>query len=151
MSIKSNSFGGSGGSSFDDKQLDPSRIRGIDKIEIRAGNVIDAIKVTYRLDDGTTKEGPQHGGTGGSQHEINLESNEVIIGISGNVSGVLQVVDQLTFYTARGGQGYRVLGPYGGGKYDNPFQLVGSYYHIVAFFGRSGSHVNQIGVYYNKV
>ena len=151
MSIKSNSFGGSGGSPFDDKQLDPSRIRGIDKIEIRAGNVIDAIKVTYRLDDGTTREGPRHGGTGGSQHEIYFESNEVITGISGNVSGVLQVVDQLTFYTARGGRGYRVFGPFGGGKYDNPFQVVGSYHQIVAFFGRSGNHVNQIGVYYNKV
>ena len=55
-------------------------------------------------------------------------------------------MDQLTFYTARGGKGYRVLGPYGSGKHENPFQVVGSYHQVVAFFGRSGLLVDQIGI-----
>ena len=151
MSIKSQAFGGSGGSPFDDKQLDPSRIIGIKAIHISAGDVINSIQVTYRLVDGKILNGPKHGTQPGSvEHNINLEDNEVITGISGDISIVLDEVDQLTFYTARGGQGYRVFGPYGRGKIQKPFELVGSYHQIVAFFGRSGHHLNQIGVYYNQ-
>ena len=78
--IKSQAFGGQGGSPFDDKQrLNPkSRIIGIKGIQLRAtaSSVIDSIQVTYRLVDGKTLEGPKHGtSTGGTLHTINLEDN----------------------------------------------------------------------------
>ena len=67
-------------------------------------------------------EGPKHGtSTGGTLHtNLNLEDNEEITRISGTTGRLcgIQVVDQLTFYTARGGKGYRVLGPYGSGKHE---------------------------------
>ena len=153
--IKSQAYGGQGGSPFDDKQLNPkSRIIGIKGIQLRASSVIDSIQVTYRLVDGKTLEGPKHGtSTGGTLHTINLEDNEEITGISGTTGRLcgIQVVEQLTFYTARGGKGYRVLGPYGSGKHENPFQVVGSYHQVVAFFGRSGLLVDQIGIHYKHV
>ena len=75
----------------------------ITAIEIRDGNIVDAIRVKY----GTTW-GPWHGdASGGHLKQIELTSDEHIITIEGNTG--TESLSRLKFHTNKG----RIFGPYG--------------------------------------
>ena len=134
MSIRSASYGGTGGAAFDD-------IIGIAGMRIRSGNQVDSIQVTYRLSDGSTFEGPKHGGSGGSPKSFTLASDEKLIKVEGKTNGVL--VDQVTFHSNKG----KTYGPYGRtGK--TAFSVEGG--EIIAVFGRAGNLLDNLGVYYTE-
>ena len=97
-------FGGSGGTAFVDNV---SRVRRIARIEIRHGGYVDALQLTWEMEDGSRVQGPWRGGGGGNLTQLELDPGETIVKITGR-SGAY--VDQLTFYTNKG----RMLGPYGG-------------------------------------
>lgn len=136
MLVQSTSFGGTGGTFFDDYN---DNIAGIIGMSIRAGDQIDSIQVTYRLKDGNIYEAPMHGGTGGSESSFTLSAGEKLVRMVGMTNGIL--IDQLTFYSNNN----NVYGPYGvTGQI--PFSVEGT--EIVAFFGRVGNLLDAIGVYY---
>ena len=139
--IKSDQFGGSGGRPFDD-YTEKSGIVGVKSVQIRHGNQVDMIDITYNLSGGGTLNGGKHGGTGGSLSSFSLEEGDYISKIDGKTNDVL--VDQITF-TVTTSTGRKVVhGPYGKtGK--KAFSVQGQ---IVAFFGRSGNLLDAVGVYY---
>ena len=135
MSLKSASFGGSGGAAFDDIDI------GIAGMTIRSGNQVDSIQVTYRFSDGSKFDGPKHGGTGGSLNSFTLADDEMLIKMEGKTNGVL--VDQVTFYSNKG----KTYGPYGRTG-ETSFCVEGR--EIIAVFGRAGNLLDNLGVHYKK-
>ena len=133
MSVASKGFGGTGGSKFDDKVV------GIAGMKIRSGNQVDSIQVTYRYADGSTFEGPRHGGSGGSESQFKLAKGEYLVKMEGKTNGVL--VDQVTFYSNRGTK----YGPYGKTGAQS-FSVEGT--EIVSVFGRAGNLLDNLGVNY---
>lgn len=128
-------FGGGGGGSFNEL---PDDCRGtVRRIMIRSGSRVDSIQITYRLSSGQDYTGPQHGGSGGGLHtiDIDVDGGERIVGAFGR-SG--KELDQLGFVTNQG----RVLGPYGGGG-GGSFAVNSC--HVRGIFGRSGSRIDSIG------
>ena len=141
--LQSNLFGGTGGSYFNDYE-DNNSIAGIVGMRIHAGDQVDSIQVTYRLNNGTCYTTPRRGGTGGGEYSFTLADCEKLTRMDIMTNGV--VVDRLTFYSNLN----NVYGPYGtNGR--TPFSVTAS--EIVAFFGRVGSFSNimdAIGVYYTN-
>ena len=135
MSSHSGSFGGSGGSKFNDD------IVGIRGMKIRHGNQVDSIQVTYILADGTIWEGPRHGGTGGSLSQFTLEEGEKLVKMEGKTNNAL--VDQLTFHSNKG----KKYGPYGKTG-QTSFSVEGE---LVTFFGSAGNLLDAISVRYNPL
>ena len=107
------------------------------RILVRSGSRIDAIQVTYRLSNGQDFIGPRHGGSGGSEHtiDIDVDGGERLFGVFGR-SGSL--VDMLWFVTNRG----RLFGPYGGCG-GEPFTVNSCL--VRGIVGRSGSEIDSIG------
>ena len=138
--LQSTLFGGTGGSYFDDHN---ENIAGIIGMSIHAGNHVDSIQVTYRLKDGSTFAAPMRGGTGGSDFSFTLASGEKLTRMEGMTNGVLNVIDMLTFYSNLN----NVYGPYG---VTSQTRLSIDADEIVAFFGRVGSLLDGIGVYYTN-
>ena len=137
----SDRFGGSGGEPFDD-YTEKSGIVGVKSVQIRHGNQVDMIDITYNLCGGGTFNGGQHGGTGGSLSSFSLEEGDYISKIEGKTNGVL--ADQLTFTVITCSGRTVTHGPYGKtGR--QPFSVEGK---IVGFFGRSGNLLDAVGVYY---
>ena len=138
--LQSDLFGGAGGNFFDDYE-DNNYIAGIVGMRIHAGDQVDSIQVTYRLNDGTTYTAPRRGGAGGGEHTFTLADGEKLTRMEVMTNGV--VVDRLTFYSNLNNE----YGPYGtnGGTL---FSVTAS--EIVAFFGQVGSFniMDAIGVYY---
>ena len=135
--------GGGGGSAWDDGVLSHSpAIVGVKSINIRHGNQVDAIQVTYLLADGSTYTASKHGGSGGSGSSFTLAANEMIIRVEGKTNHVL--VDQVTFITQTPDGNKHTHGPYGKtGK--TRFSIEG---YVVGFFGRSGNLLDGLGAYY---
>ena len=145
MPRKSGIFGGtySGGIDWDDRDPDPSPgIVGIHEIDIRHGDQVDAIQVTYRLANGSTYTAPMHGGTGGGLSSFTFASDEGIVRIEGKTNN--GVVDQLTFITWNSTMDEKRYGPYGITGLTH-FSFDG---YIVGFFGRAGYLLDGLGVYY---
>ena len=140
---KSAPSGGGGGSAWDDDILGHSpTIVGVYKVDIRHGNQVDRLQVTYRLADGSTWTAPAHGGSGGSASSFTLAQDERIVRVEGKTNNVL--VDQLTFITENAAGVQKSYGPFGKtGRI--AFKYEG---YIVGFFGRSGNLLDAIGVYY---
>lgn len=147
---KTRSYGGGGGTAFDDTQaMLTTNPVGFSRISVSSGSYLDRLAPTYKLSNGTTYA-PSHGGTGGAPASADFLSNEVLIGIQGR-SGDL--VDQLGFMTAiyfGGGDppSQKTYGPFGGGGGDTGFTIWGQ---IAAFYGRSGSYVDAIGCYLSNL
>jgi hypothetical protein len=120
--------GGPGGDVFDDRRLGQWV-----RIQIRAGDQVDALIVSY--DSGVTV---QHGGGGGRPvADFQLVSGEVITRIQGRHGSF---VDQIEFLTNR-----RRLGPFGGTggipwALDVPPGLT-----VTSFFGASGTVLDRVG------
>lgn len=143
--FKTTSYGGEGGTAWDDSQtLAASPIEAFKRIAVRTGTLLDKIETSYKLDDGDVST-LAHGGDGGGPAEFDFVPQEILIGIQGR-SGSL--VDQISFLTAviyGGGDPpfLQTYGPFGGGG-GTPFAIWGE---IAAFYGRSGTLIDQIGCY----
>ncbi|KAJ6568831.1 hypothetical protein B0H19DRAFT_937791, partial [Mycena capillaripes] len=114
----------------------------IKQIDIYGGWVIDAMSITYRLSDGSTKvikRGSNQANMQGNLNSVVLKDNEIISQICGfagpyqyyNQSLLIQV--QLVIYDTQTGA-VRVAGPFGGGNglasgqpfsVSNPMALAG--------------------------
>ena len=135
--------GGNGGDEFDDKDLAPgSEIR---MVFVWYGDYIDAIQVLY--EDPTTRMlqlSDRHGGTGGSKLAmITLKPDEFITEISGRTGGL---VDSLTLDTTLFRYGrYGGLG--GENDYEFPDPEPEQPEEVFAFFGRSGSRLDAVGIH----
>ena len=152
---QSNLYGGPGGNFFDDHNDGPGgnffddhnnndTIVGIVGMRIRAEDrVVNSIQVTYRLRDGSNYTAPMHGQTGGTEYSFTLADGENLIRMEGEYNQRITtgVVDSLTFYSNMN----NVYGPYGTtGQIQ--FSFIAT--KFVAFFGRAGSFIDAIGVYY---
>ncbi|MFL6845521.1 MAG: jacalin-like lectin [Allosphingosinicella sp.] len=142
--FKTVSYGGGGGTAWDDAQvLSATPPTGFTRIAVRSGSYVDQIESTYGLAAGTSVQ--THGGGGGGPAAFDFVPNEKVICVQGR-SGAY--VDQIGFTTAviyGGGDPplIRSYGPYGGGG-GAPFKIWGE---IAAFHGRSSSFVDAIGCY----
>jgi hypothetical protein len=130
--LKSPQYGGGGGDPFDDSSYIGNPIT---SITVRHGEYVDSIQVNY-----SGQQGPQHGGGGGNADTISLAKGEQVIAVVGR-SG--EYVDQIQFVTVSPGNVLRTYGPYGGTGGD-PFYIIGT---VDAFFGRSGSLLDAVGVW----
>ena len=139
--LQSDLFGGPGGNFFNDYN---DTIVGIVGMRIPAGNVVNSIQVTYRLRDGSNYTAPMHGQTGDTEYSFTLADGEKLTRMEGMVSsGHLPLIGVLTFYSNMD----KVYGPYGTtvtGQILFSFTAT----EFIAFFGRSGSRIDAIGVYY---
>ena len=139
--LQSNLFGGPGGNFFDDHNVN---IVGIVGMRIRAEDrAVNSIQVTYRLRDGSNYTAPMHGQTGGTEYSFTLADGENLNRMEGEFNQRITtgVIDSLTFYSNMN----NVYGPYGTtGQIQFSFTAT----KFVAFFGRAGSFIDAIGVYY---
>jgi hypothetical protein len=131
---KSATFGGTGGTAFDDMAGIPSTPV-ISKIGARTGSRVDQVNITYS--NGATFT---HGGTGGTAKSLTLNSGEYITKVDLR-SG--SEVDKIIFYTSAG----RTIGGGGTGGKAATVTPPAGYTKIIGFFGRSGSRMDQIGFY----
>lgn len=140
---QSKPFGGDGGAPWDDVRGASSAIVGIYQINIRHGNQVDAIQVTYRLADGSTYLAPAHGGSGGKPSSFTLAEDEKIVRVVCKTNNVL--VDQVKFVTKNGVGEKHTYGPFGKTGETSVVELEGD---VIGFFGRSGDLLDALGVYY---
>ncbi len=151
----STAYGGAGGNAYEDidnRVPANSRIR---EIRIRNGLYIDGIQFIYELPDGTSVDGPYHGGTGGlPMPPFILDFDEYITNISGTYG---DYVNTLVITTNK-----RTSEEYGGHDYTPPAQshLVGpnsfsidvpaadpTYsMQVAGLVGRAGEYVDAIGL-----
>jgi hypothetical protein len=137
--------GGGGGSDFDDSTIGDMDQLEIIQIRVRAENsrFVNSIEVLYRNRlTGEHVQGDHHGGQGGTEHPpVTLEAGEFITEIEG---GAGQFVDSLTFRT-----NLRFVGRFGGEgghPYHLPESPIVSDTEVFAFFGRSGTLIDAIGI-----
>ena len=138
--LQSNLFGGTGGNFFDDHN-DNNFIVGIVGMKIPAGNSVNSIQVTYRLRDGSNYTAPMHGHTGDTEYSFTLANGEKLNRMEGMVNSG-HLIGILTFYSNMD----NVYGPYGTTDQTKLFSFTAT--EFIAFFGRSGSRIDAIGVYY---
>lgn len=140
---------GGSGSAFDDVPKTEQEIKSITKLVVRSGNIIDQIKIVYG-----DHETQPHGGNGGGESIINLDSEDYLEEVSGYYGTWFgaQHILQLTFKTNKG----KVFGPYGNMEFStgvSKFSFKGNKGEgIVAFYGTTFTHtdglkaVSSIGV-----
>lgn len=133
--LRSTGYGGNGGAAFDDLVVQ-SLLGKIKSIKVRSGSAVDNIEITY---DGGVKSA--HGGGGGIEQTFNLGEDEWVTEIKGRSGSVL---DQIQFVTNK-----RSSPTYGGGG-GVPFSLKMDKRIVKGFFGRAGSTIDQIGVYFEE-
>ena len=126
-------FGGPGGSAFQDDLTQVCRLVGIN---VRSGEYVDMLQAVWQYPNGATVNGQQHGGGGGSPTSIHLQPGERIVRVDLR-SGIY--VDQITFFTDQG----RQYGPYGGNG-GEPHTLS-NLENVTGFVGRAAQFVDQIG------
>ncbi|KZT57489.1 hypothetical protein CALCODRAFT_517447 [Calocera cornea HHB12733] len=83
--MSTQAFGINTGSSFDDSSL--GNIKSIKQIALSQGWLVDCMKVTYNMADGSTKVG-NHLGSGTPNVTIDFDSSEVLIGVTGRLGMV---------------------------------------------------------------
>ena len=133
-STRSSTFGGNGGSSFDDSHSDIAAWGPIKQIVVRHGNEVDSIGIFWANGNFFN-----HGGAGGIETPINLAPDEFIVKVDGRSGDRL---DQITFHSNK-----RAYGPFGGGG-GRPFTVdfLGKALHYL--FGRAGAEIDQLGFGY---
>jgi len=134
--------GGRGGSEFSADEI----AAGARVIEVRvfAGDRIDAIQAVYSLSDGRIVEGARRGGRGGRGEKFRLDSDEYIVGLSGRCG---DQIDSLRIHTNK-----RTSQVFGGSGGSRDFQIdVPSGSQAVGFVGRSGRHLDAIGLTHGSV
>nr|WRQ20294.1 jacalin-related lectin 4-like [Citrullus colocynthis] len=133
-------YGGEGGDPWDES------FRIVKQLVINHGQWIDSIQMEYEDQNGELVWSKRHGGNGGSQSEIALESDEHLVLVHGYYSDIRKwgiaatVIRSLTLKTNK-----RIYGPFGiedGTKFS--FPLTGL--KVVGFHGRSGLYLDAIGL-----
>ena len=132
-------YGGQGGRSFSGMEV-PSDAR-ILEVNVFAGDLVDAVQVTYILSDGRTLNSPRYGGSGGERHVFRLDSDEYITGLSGRYG---QSIDSLRIQTNK--RNSPVFGGRGGNRNYSLELETGNY--AVGFIGRAGEYLDAIGLTY---
>lgn len=134
--------GGSGGEAFTDVSSVAPGVS-LAAVELRAGDVVDAVRAVYRH-GGDEVEAPWHGGSGGALHRLELRAGEFITelaGTYGEVPGRGHVVRSLSLQTNQRPRRFRVGG--GGGI---PFRFeVGADLEFVGFTGAAGAVLDAVG------
>jgi hypothetical protein len=132
--------GGMGGIPFLDALPEKGRLS---RISVRSGDYIDAIRVHHRV-DGKEVSGKQHGGRGGSLHEIDLGPNEVVTRVWGRC-GIY--VDSINFDIGDTVTGANRSVGYGGKGAHAEFDLtVPAGKKLSGFWGRADELVDAIGL-----
>jgi len=140
--LETSIYGGTGGNPFSDSTL-PSGAR-ITEVRVRAGKMIDGVRVVYMTSDGRRMDGQHHGGNGGKENIFRLDSDEYITGLSGRYG---KNIDSLTIRTNK-----RSSPMYGGngGKTDFSVSLP-SGSMATGFTGRSGNLLDAVGLTYTQI
>lgn len=146
-------FTPSGGRPFDDGTyavIPP--VANVRSLIIRYGEYIDALQVTYVLQDGQAVRGAWHGGTGGNAtHHVKFGENEVIVRVEGysKFGPPNGFLTQLNFFTKDSSGKIHKYGPIGeqSTKYRFLFNFAGV---VIGFFGESGDYLNGIGFEYDN-
>jgi hypothetical protein len=139
--------GGTGGGPFFDPAPGNDRVA---RVTIHSGDFLEAVQMTLEKPDGTLHTLPHHGGSGGSEANLDLGAAEHIIKITGRFN---QFVNHIKIITDGGfvGAPQRTLegGRQGGGA---DFELdAPPGFEIVGFIGRSGTIIDAIGVIVRKL
>jgi len=137
--------GGGGGSPFDDSgAAGLVGNKGVQAIQIRHGQYVDAISVEYA---GSPSFGLTHGGNGGSSDTFRVVDGDYIIQINGRAGNL---IDGLQFVTRRG-----VISSWYGGSGGSPFTwgpfvpAGGQPLRLRYFTGRSGEYLDALGADFN--
>jgi hypothetical protein len=132
-------FGGGGGNAFSD----PAQRAGARVLEVRvwSGEWVDAVQLTYALQDGSTWAGTKHGGSGGRLSAFQLDSDEYITGLSGRYG---KYIDSIRIHTNK--RTSDLLGGRGGNQ-DLKIDVPGGYQGI-GFTGRAGLYLDAVGLLY---
>ncbi|MFZ6863077.1 jacalin-like lectin [Undibacterium sp. Ji67W] len=137
---RSSQVGGDGGSPFDDLAVSGYLVGKIKQIKVRSGGRVDRIETTYDGIQGSPVT-YAHGGDGGDDHPpFVLNDNEYITQISGRSGSRL---DQIKFTLNSGRESISY-----GGDGGSPFTLKLDGSVVKALYGRSGSEVDALGVYF---
>src|SRR5690606_9809878 len=88
--------GGSGGSAFSD--LDVPQEARVVEVHVYSGRYVDAVQMQYALPDGRVAAGPRHGGPGGTLSVFRLDSDEVILAVSGRYG---DYIDSIRIHTSK--------------------------------------------------
>jgi hypothetical protein len=130
-------YGGSGGDPFD--EVDVIGTYGIftpKLIEIRKGQWVDSIQVTYQTSNELPCQAPKRGGNHEQQGTLQLDADQTIVRVTG-VHG--KYVDALQFTTNKGR-----MSPYCGGNGGKTFSESHPGYVLSYISGRSGKYLDQI-------
>ncbi|KAM7461370.1 hypothetical protein LguiA_029491 [Lonicera macranthoides] len=133
-------FGGQGGEPWDDGSHTMIR-----KLIIYSWPVIQSIQIEYD-DNGQSKYSEMHGRKEGIMNTVELDyPHEFLVSVSGYVN---EFYSQVVFHSITLESNKRTYGPFGreGGKYYKFPSTTGN--KIIGFFGRSGYHLDSIGVYF---
>jgi hypothetical protein len=138
----SDDFGGTGGTAFNDISSIPAST-GISTLSLSSGNRVDNIGLT--LSNGTTFA---HGGTGGTPATLTLASGEYPVSL--NVcEGSYNGGERLFYAKWTTNLGHTLGG--GTTTSDCTTFTAPSGHQISGFFGRSGTEVDKLGVFYTQV
>ena len=141
---KSDTYGGEGGSEFDDKaDINSPPIVRLAQLHIWNGELIDAIQAEYLLLGGEFLLGKKHGmGNSENLTTITFAEGEQVTLMEGQTGD--EYIDQLTFFTKKQDGSEGKYGPFGNvGK--QTFSISGN---ILGFYGTAGLLIDKIGVYY---
>lgn len=134
--------GGSGGNAFSDASSVAAGVS-LAAVEIRAGDVVDAVRSVYRHGRDEV-EAPRHGGSGGELHRLELRAGEFITelaGTYGQAPGRGHVVRSLSLQTNQRARRFRAGA--GGGI---PFRFeIGQDLELVGFAGAAGTVLDAVG------
>jgi hypothetical protein len=134
--------GGIGGSAFNDEPRLQAGTR-VASIELRSGDLIDAIQVTYRRGNGTLDILDQHGGNGGKEQNFALGAGEHITRVSGDYGNIvhsIRIQTNIPNHVLTGGKEVP-------GSVDYTYEAPPGF-EIVGFHGRAdpARFINAIGV-----
>ncbi|GLJ43218.1 hypothetical protein SUGI_0897190 [Cryptomeria japonica] len=118
----------------------------IKSITVTYGDILYGIQVDYLLKSKSKVHqitAPRHGGKGSKEHTISL-ANKYLKGIEGKISVMdnHRIITSLTFITSDN----KRHGPYGSELGSQSFKSSGDKM-IVGFYGRAGTHLNNLGIY----
>ncbi|KAL6614652.1 hypothetical protein ACP70R_036922 [Stipagrostis hirtigluma subsp. patula] len=143
--IKVGPWGGTGGSPWDDGPH-----RGIRSITVMYCRYLESMKVEYIDRSGYPVLGEKHGGGAQRSHSETVELDypgEFVTGVRGWYGvahrGSTPVVRSLTFETSQG----KEHGPFGDEDGGVPFAYPMEGGVVVGFAGRSGWHLDAVGLY----
>ncbi|HXT84026.1 MAG TPA: jacalin-like lectin [Verrucomicrobiae bacterium] len=105
---------------------------------------MDSICITYSLNNEESVLGERDGDDKGDLDIFNLDENEYITKISGRFGGM---IDSLEIVTNLGSKKrYGGKGGFADFEYEAP-----NNYQIIGFYGRSGWHIDAIGVIFKSL